>query len=576
MNASTAFLFLTPLLALSLAHGGILSVSNSKGFDSNQLVDKNGVLLTDADPILVAIGTFASEPSTPMGSTMVGAGAYATLLGEFTAYGLPVGINAAGGVADRTGTFDFQDEQLVAGTGMEGKAIYVLVARGTILAGATEVAIIKTGGTFEAGDDVTPLPKLIGMGTGLGSTVIVGSDALFAIAASGADPSNSAAYSLAEVGGDPEIVVEEPVLTDLVDGSSGINFGSGPVGVAGVPKTFTVRNTGAADLTGLLVTVDGVNPGDFVVDASGMATSLAPAASTTFEVTFTAGALGARSAVLHIASNDADENPFDIDLSGIGAGVAPTDLVLSPDAVDENLASGTSVGTLTATDADVGDSFTYSLVAGAGGGDNGLFSIDVDQLKTAAVFDHEGQSSASIRVLVVDSFGLEYEEALTVVINDDRGEDADGDGVTEEDEEDVFGTSDTDPDSDGDGFEDGFEVLHGFDPASDLDGTGDRDGDGWADWLEVRLGTDPDVAGPGLDFAVYPNGAGDPVVRVGPGGTLLGFFVERSTTLDGAWGTVADYPAGLPLGQTQEWTDVSPPGSDEVFYRVGVYPLPLP
>ena len=47
--------------------------------------------------------------------------------------------------------------------------------------------------------------------------------------------------------------------------------------------------------------------------------TLAPNASTTFTVTFALGAVGShRSANLHIASNDPDENPFDIALTGTG------------------------------------------------------------------------------------------------------------------------------------------------------------------------------------------------------------------------------------------------------------------
>jgi hypothetical protein len=45
---------------------------------------------------------------------------------------------------------------------------------------------------------------------------------------------------------------------------------------------------------------------------------IVPGGSTTFTVKFTPAALGVRTAALHIASNDADENPFDIALTGTG------------------------------------------------------------------------------------------------------------------------------------------------------------------------------------------------------------------------------------------------------------------
>jgi Abnormal spindle-like microcephaly-assoc'd, ASPM-SPD-2-Hydin len=114
----------------------------------------------------------------------------------------------------------------------------------------------------------------------------------------------------------PEIVVEEPAGTELVGDTATLAFGDSNLGVP-VTKTITIRNSGTADLTGLVVTRDGVNSSDFALGALG-ATTLTPGASTTFAVTFTSSVAGNRRAALHIASNDADENPFDITLGGVG------------------------------------------------------------------------------------------------------------------------------------------------------------------------------------------------------------------------------------------------------------------
>ena len=43
-------------------------------------------------------------------------------------------------------------------------------------------------------------------------------------------------------------------------------------------------------------------------------TVVGPGGSTTFTVRFTPSGRGARKATLHLASNDVDESPFDIDL----------------------------------------------------------------------------------------------------------------------------------------------------------------------------------------------------------------------------------------------------------------------
>ena len=61
---------------------------------------------------------------------------------------------------------------------------------------------------------------------------------------------------------------------------------------------------------------------------------------------------------------------------------APTAIALSNAAVAENQPAGTSVGTLSTTDPDAGDTSTYQLVTGAGSTDNSSFTIDGDTLKT--------------------------------------------------------------------------------------------------------------------------------------------------------------------------------------------------
>lgn len=119
----------------------------------------------------------------------------------------------------------------------------------------------------------------------------------------------------------PEISVEEPAGSPLVDGA-GINFGNVGNGVTSAPKTVTIRNVGTLNLTGLAVTKSGANAGDFTLGTLG-ATTLPPGGSTSFTVTFTPASTGARSAALQIASNDSDENPFDINLTGTGVVPAP-------------------------------------------------------------------------------------------------------------------------------------------------------------------------------------------------------------------------------------------------------------
>ncbi|HEU0207444.1 MAG TPA: choice-of-anchor D domain-containing protein, partial [Candidatus Udaeobacter sp.] len=118
------------------------------------------------------------------------------------------------------------------------------------------------------------------------------------------------------VNGVPEIAVEQPAGSDLVDGASTVDFGD--VSINGDNShTFTIRNLGTADLTGLGITIDGANAGDFTITAGPTAPVVA-GGSTTFTVKFSPSVLDTCGAALHITSNDADENPFDIALTGTG------------------------------------------------------------------------------------------------------------------------------------------------------------------------------------------------------------------------------------------------------------------
>jgi T5SS/PEP-CTERM-associated repeat protein len=80
--------------------------------------------------------------------------------------------------------------------------------------------------------------------------------------------------------------------------------------------SFSIRNTGNDFLTGLGISIDGPDAAAFTVVVAPVA-PLLPAGITGFIVRFAPTRPGTNTATLHIASNDADENPFDIQLSGV-------------------------------------------------------------------------------------------------------------------------------------------------------------------------------------------------------------------------------------------------------------------
>ncbi len=98
---------------------------------------------------------------------------------------------------------------------------------------------------------------------------------------------------------------------------------------------------------------------------------------------------------------------------------SPTDIALSENRVFENSAVGLGIGKFSASDVDAKmQNFSYSLVAGTGGDDNGNFIIVGDSLKTDVIFDFETKNTYSIRVRVNDGFGGSYEESFVITIRD--------------------------------------------------------------------------------------------------------------------------------------------------------------
>jgi hypothetical protein len=111
----------------------------------------------------------------------------------------------------------------------------------------------------------------------------------------------------------PDIVVEQ-LGANIPDGGNSPQFVV--AGLATTSLTFTIRNAGDVDLTGLTTTIDGADAARFAVTASPVA-PVAPASNTPFTVRFAPGTLGTSTAMLHLANNDPDESPFDIVLRGL-------------------------------------------------------------------------------------------------------------------------------------------------------------------------------------------------------------------------------------------------------------------
>ena len=116
-----------------------------------------------------------------------------------------------------------------------------------------------------------------------------------------------------------------PSATDDTD------FGNVLVASGSVDHTFTIQNTGSADLTlngSPIVEITGPHASDFTVIVD-PATPISGGSSTTFQVRFDPVAGGLREATISISNNDSNEDPYDFTIQGTG--LAPEMDVLGND-----------------------------------------------------------------------------------------------------------------------------------------------------------------------------------------------------------------------------------------------------
>ncbi len=145
--------------------------------------------------------------------------------------------------------------------------------------------------------------------------------------------------------GDIDVRVGTTVIA--MDGS--IDYGTRPVNGTALNKTITLANTGKAALA--INSVSVVGSGFTVVTQP--AKSIAAAKTTSFIVSYKATAAGAQQAGLTINSNDPDENPFSVTLTGAGQGgtsgddhgntIATATSVAVPSTKAGNISTGTDI-----------------------------------------------------------------------------------------------------------------------------------------------------------------------------------------------------------------------------------------
>ncbi len=133
------------------------------------------------------------------------------------------------------------------------------------------------------------------------------------------------------------------------DVSDDTDFGTAAAGSGEITYSFTIQNTGDADLTLTgtpIVAISGSS--DFTVSVQPATSTLAPIGITTFAVTFTPATSGIQSATISIANDDSDENPYDFLVQGEVIAAGGGDSFVVTTALDENDGTsdpGTGAGT---------------------------------------------------------------------------------------------------------------------------------------------------------------------------------------------------------------------------------------
>ncbi|MDX6534153.1 MAG: hypothetical protein QOF68_1897, partial [Gaiellales bacterium] len=147
--------------------------------------------------------------------------------------------------------------------------------------------------------------------------------------------------------------------------TASLAFGNQAIGTANAtPHTVTLTNTGSSLLT-FTAAVEGTNAADFARSGGTCATTLAPGASCTVDITFTPSAIGPRGASLAFTS-DAAGSPHSTALSGTGVAVPAPVVSLTPAELGfGNQVVNTTSGAQTATMTNTGNaplSFTAAIV----------------------------------------------------------------------------------------------------------------------------------------------------------------------------------------------------------------------
>jgi hypothetical protein len=213
---------------------------------------------------------------------------------------------------------------------------------------------------------------------------------------------NTAGYTLSDTTTNELVISEPPVIT----GPSGSGTSTGLTSAISIIENSTTVYTFTANKAVTWSLDGGEDAAKFSINSAGFLTfNSAP----DFEIPTDGSTSGTNTYIVIIKATDSLENiisqTLTVTITDEGSEIvntSPTNISLSPSDINENVANNSTVGTLSSTDSEVSEVFTYSLIPGAGDANNGSFSISGSNLTINNSPDFETKNSYTIRVRTTD------------------------------------------------------------------------------------------------------------------------------------------------------------------------------
>ena len=367
-------------------------------------------------PVLAAIGSQTTTEDTPLSITLSGS----DIDGDPLTYTATNSANITSSVSGTTLTLtpgaSWSGTENIVVTVTDGNSGTATETVSVTVTPVNDPPVIANPGAQTTAED-TPITITL-------SATDIESDPLTFSAIDSANLTTSVTGTSLTITPDADWHGTESVTASVSDGQGGtdsvlLSVTVTPVNDAPILSAIGTRTT--AEDTPLSITLTGSDvDGDSLTYSATNGTNVTSSVSgTTLTVTPDQDWNGTDSITVTVSDGNGGSGQEVVSIIVTPINDTPTAIVTDNDNLDENLAPGTLAFTMSTTDPDIGDTFTYSLVNGVGATDNGSFSIqNGNELATSLSFNFESQSAYSVRIRTSDQGGLSHEQVFSISVND--------------------------------------------------------------------------------------------------------------------------------------------------------------